>query len=412
MSVVASSPEPPLRSRHIPALDGVRGIAVVVVMVLHFTMLVPTTPGESLLATGVGIGWAGVDLFFVLSGFLITGILLDARGTDGYFRTFYARRALRIFPLYYAFLFVLFVLFPLVRASGHEPLGPQLWTLAYLHNVLMGFGGWEAVPAHTTHLWSLAIEEQFYLVWPLVVLRSSRTLLLRVCLWAVAIAWFTRLGLHMALDGGAAGYALLPARMDALALGGLLALAVRQEGWVERMRRWLPAATVTGGALVAATAVLSVRLSPGEGWFPPLALHVQLLGYPGVDLLSGALVGFAVLPGRSPFRAALTWPFLVKLGKYSYALYLLHIPLRNLLRSRYFAEGLPTVWGSQVPAQLLLLVACIGLTYLVALASWHLFEKHFLRLKERFEYRSPGERGPEPAALDAAPAATPATSGA
>jgi peptidoglycan/LPS O-acetylase OafA/YrhL len=383
----------------------VRGIAVLTVMVLHFTILVPTTPGETILATSVSGGWAGVDLFFVLSGFLITGILLDARGAPGYFRTFYARRSLRIFPLYYAFLFVLFAIFPLLRASGAEPMGPQLWTLAYLNNFLMAFGGWEAVPAHTTHLWSLAIEEQFYLIWPLVVLHNSRRTLLQACLAAIGIAWLTRLSLYIALDSGTAGYALLPARMDALALGGILALLVREEGWAERLARWVRPAAMAGALLLVVTAVLSTRLTPESGPFPPLALHVQLLGYPGVDLLSAALVGFAVLPGESPLRALLTRPILMKLGKYSYALYLLHVPLRDLLRGRIFDGGLPRVAGSQVPVQLLLLVGCIALTYLVSLASWHFFEKHFLSLKKRFEYRRPegGDAPRMPAVVAPAP---------
>lgn len=387
-----ATPTAPLRSRHIPALDGVRGIAVLAVMALHFTILVPATPGERLLVAGIGGGWAGVDLFFVLSGFLITGILLDARGGEGYFRTFYARRSLRIFPLYYAFLFVLFVIFPLLRSSGTEPLGPRIWTLAYLHNFLMGFGGWEAVPAHTTHLWSLAIEEQFYLVWPLVVLHTSRRTLFRICLAAVGIAWFTRLFLHLALDGGAAGYALLPARMDPLALGGILALAVREEGWTKRMSGWLRPVAWSGAVLLGATAVISLLFTAERSPFPPLALHVQLLGYPGVDLLSTALVGSAVLPGRGPLRTLLTRPILTRLGKYSYAIYLLHMPLRDLLRDHVFAGGLPRVAGSQIPVQLLLMVACVTLTYLVSLASWHVFEKHFLRLKDRFAYRHPPGR--------------------
>lgn len=387
-----ASPVPisnPLRSGYIAELDGVRGVAILVVMILHFTILVPGTAGETLFARSVEWGWAGVDLFFVLSGFLITGILLDARGGDGYFKTFYVRRALRIFPLYYAFLFALFVLLPLLRSSGGEPLGPQLLSLAYLHNVLMGFGGWDAVPAHTTHLWSLSIEEQFYMIWPLVVLRASRTGLLRISLGLVAVAWCTRLFLHLSLGHGVAGYTLLPARVDALALGALLALVVREEGWVERFRRWLVPALAAGVALVATAAIISWMQTPWGNPLPPLALHVQLLGYPGVDLLSAALVGMAVLPGPSPVRTALGHPLLLRLGKYSYALYLFHVPLRDVLRDRVFAGGLPPIWGSQVPTQLLLLAACIALTFAVSVVSWHILEKRFLRLKDRFEYRAP-----------------------
>ena len=149
------------RRSHIPALDGLRGIAVLTVMWLHFVFLVPRTGGERLFWNLSETGWIGVDLFFVLSGFLITGILYDAKGGPHYFRNFYMRRSLRIFPLYYAFLILIFAVMPLLRASGADHVGKQLWMWTYLSNVLFARVGWEGMPAHTTHLWSLAIEEQF-----------------------------------------------------------------------------------------------------------------------------------------------------------------------------------------------------------------------------------------------------------
>jgi len=361
---------------------------VLVVMVLHFTIMSPANGIESAIYSAIGIGWAGVDLFFVLSGFLITGILIDARDGDGYFKNFYMRRALRIFPLYYLFLIFFFWIWPLLSGGPLEPLGPQIWMLTYMGNFLFSFGGWEAVPGHTTHLWSLAIEEQFYFIWPLVVFHASRTTLIRVCIGAIALAWLTRLGLHMVVDSGIPGYALLPARMDALALGGLLAIVVRTEGWADRIQPLLSPSILVGVALLLVTALASMVLSPAEGAFNPLQLHTQLLGYPAVDLLSACLVAYAVLPGRGEKSRLLMNSSLRKLGKYSYALYLLHIPLRNLAVNRVFPEGnLPTLWGSQLPVQLLVIVLATGLTYAVALLSWNLFEQHFLRLKRHFEYR-------------------------
>jgi peptidoglycan/LPS O-acetylase OafA/YrhL len=357
-------------------------------MVLHFAVMAPATGLESAIMAAVGIGWAGVDLFFVLSGFLITGILIDARGGDGYFRNFYMRRALRIFPLYYLFLAVIFWVLPLLTGAGRDPLGPQLWMLSYLGNFLFSFGGWEAVPGHTTHLWSLAIEEQFYLIWPFVVFHASRRALIRVCLGAIGAAWLFRLAMFAFVETGIPGYALLPARMDALALGGLLAIGVRTEGWVERARPLLPPAVLMGCVLLLINGLLGGLLSPDEGPFNPLQMHTQLLGYPAVDLLSACLVTWAVLPGGGEGSRILTNEALQRLGKYSYALYLLHIPLRNLVVNRIFPGGeLPTLWGSQLPVQLLLIPAAIGVTYLVALASWHLFESRFLLLKKHFEYR-------------------------
>jgi len=392
---------PPLRSSYMPALDGVRGLAVLVVMILHFTILSPSNGSERLFALGASFGWAGVDLFFVLSGFLITGILIDAKSGEAYFRTFYMRRALRIFPLYYAFLIFIFWIWPLFGDSATEPLGPRLWTLGYLGNFLFAFNGWEGVPGHTTHLWSLAIEEQFYFIWPLVVFHASRTTLVRVCVAAIGMAWFTRLGFHLGLGHGIAGYALLPARMDALALGGLLSVMVRSPGWVEALRANLPRMVGTGLALLIITCALTPILTPGDGLLPPLQLHVQLLGYPAVDLLSLALVGYAILPGVHREGTLLMSPVLRTLGKYSYALYLLHIPLRNVLVERIFPGGaLPPLFGSQIPAQIFLILGSVALTYVVALLSWNLFEKHFLTLKRHFEYRK--EEGTPAVALQSA----------
>jgi len=202
------------------------------------------------------------------------------------------------------------------------------------------------------------------------------------------VAWISRLIFHLVFESGIPGYALLPARMDALALGGLLAILVRTEGWVERVRSLLRPGVLTGLGLLLAAALASLVLSPEDGPFGPLQLHTQLLAYPAVDLLSVCLVAYAVLPGAGEQSRALLFKPMLSLGKYSYALYLLHIPLRNLLFNRIFPNGnLPIVWGSQLPAQLILIVVAIGLTYLVALVSWHLFERHFLRLKKYFEYR-------------------------
>jgi peptidoglycan/LPS O-acetylase OafA/YrhL len=391
----------PMRSTHMPALDGVRGVAVLVVMILHFTILNPANGAEHLFYLGASFGWAGVDLFFVLSGFLITGILIDAKSGDAYFRTFYMRRALRIFPLYYAFLIFIFWIWPLLSPSTPEPLGPRLWTLGYMGNFLFAFNGWEGVPGHTTHLWSLAIEEQFYFIWPLVVFLAGRRTLVKICLWAIALAWFTRLGFHLGLGHGVAGYALLPARMDALALGALLSVMVRSPGWVETLRANLPRMAWGGLALLVLTCSLTPFLAPGDGLLPPLQLHVQLLGYPAVDLLSLALVGYAILPGVHKEGSLLMNSTLRRLGKYSYALYLLHIPLRNVLIDRVFPGGdLPVLLGSQIPAQLLLIVGSILVTYVVALLSWNLFERHFLTLKRHFEYRKP--EPPTPAGLQPA----------
>ena len=156
----------------IPALDGLRGIAIILVMLHHFTYYRPTSGIDALIGSVLFFGWTGVDLFFVLSGFLITGILLDTRGSERYFTSFYARRTLRIFPLYYLVLFLAFVVLPKFPAvhpvlAGQADVPPQWPYWLYLTNFSIADRGW--VHGWVDVAWSLAIEEQFYLVWPLVI---------------------------------------------------------------------------------------------------------------------------------------------------------------------------------------------------------------------------------------------------
>src|SRR6266704_2509367 len=167
-------PARPLRQHAFPGLDGVRGIAILLVMFFHFANMKPASKIDGYFYAFTHYGWSGVDLFFVLSGFLITGILVDARGSPSYFKAFYARRALRILPAYYGFLFVIFVVLPLLGlgAGANYMLARQHqgWYWLHLTNVMMAIG---EIPGHgsnpSTRFWSLAVEEQFYFLWPAIV---------------------------------------------------------------------------------------------------------------------------------------------------------------------------------------------------------------------------------------------------
>ena len=202
--------------RHIPALDGIRGIAIIWV-VLHNATAMPFAPasrGWHVLPLLAQPGWIGVQLFFALSGFLITAGLLDSRGSPHFFRDFYAKRALRIVPLYYTVLFVLLVLLPwLARppapfSSAHQA---PLWFFA---------ANWvESLPYGFAHFWSLAVEEQFYLLWPLVVVGLAPRGLLRACLWIAAGALLLRGALAAYGVASWTLYVNTACRMDALALG-------------------------------------------------------------------------------------------------------------------------------------------------------------------------------------------------
>src|SRR3981081_3459715 len=202
----------------IRGLDGLRGIAILLVMIYHQTVAVGSTPVDRFVGFWTLSGWVGVDLFFVLSGFLITGILYDSRGSTGYFRNFYARRVLRIFPLYYAVVALSLFILPhlphwkldsLARINGDE-----LWYWTYLSNFSIG--------AHSEFRhgildisWSLAIEEQFYLTWPILVLLLSRRWLVTLCcaLFVLALAW--RSALIFAGVSPITVAVLTPGRVDA-----------------------------------------------------------------------------------------------------------------------------------------------------------------------------------------------------
>ena len=380
---------------HIPVLDGLRGTAVLTVMVLHFTLVNAVTTAEHVFFDVTRMGWVGVDLFFVLSGFLITGILYDAKGGAHFFRNFYMRRVLRIFPLYYAFLVFVLVLLPAVRPAAAVPAETQFWLWTYLSNILFARAGWEGVPGHTTHLWSLAIEEQFYLLWPLVVFFASRRRLVQICIGAIIFAELTRIGLHYTAPDGIAGYALMPARIDALAVGALVAVLAREPSGAAMLLRF-SRPVMFGSALWLAIVIGWTRIAVG-GTLPPLDVRVQLGAYTAIALLFGALLVRAIAAPDSSRRArVLSSATLAAFGRYSYALYLIHIVVRNVFHGQLTQLGgkLPTVLGSQLPAQIGVLLAGIGISYALAFASWHLFEKHFLALKRFFNYERRGAAGP------------------
>lgn len=225
--------------RHFPELDGLRGLAILMVLLFHYATLLP-----SFVLPVFGQGWAGVQLFFVLSGFLITGILLDSKGQEHYFRNFYARRTLRIFPLYYGVLSVLLIALLVFRLGfpqvwAHKHLAPLLWSYqpwlwTYTANIQMAIHN--KVMFLVGHFWTLCVEEQFYLVWPLVVFAFSRKTVLRICVALIAGALVIRLTLTGLGAGGGTNFVLTPCQMDSLAAGALVATLIRLRGGTQ----WRP----------------------------------------------------------------------------------------------------------------------------------------------------------------------------
>lgn len=366
-----------LLSGHVPALDAIRGLAILMVTAYRFNIgpSYDQLPG-SLLFDVLHHGDIGVDLFFVLSGFLITGVLFDAKGTERYFRNFYARRSLRIFPLYYGFLFVTLIAMPALFGS-RENLFPeaethQAWLWLYGANFLVGFQG-EWCLGSFDHFWSLSVEEQFYLVWPLVIFICSRRQAMSVCLVAAVFSALGRILWLRFVDGGPAAETFTFFRLDSLASGGFLALAARGPDGVKPLIPWAYLAVIP-----SALGLIAIWQSS----------YTRLLYIP-LFLVAVCFAGLLVLAVAS--RPDTWWgkiwrsQWLRFFGKYSYAMYVFQFPLIRILDPVLTPEGLSSEIGSVFWGRVAYIAIMTAITTVLALLSWHLWEKHFLALKRRFQ---------------------------
>jgi peptidoglycan/LPS O-acetylase OafA/YrhL len=351
-----------LRQRHLPALDGLRAVAVFVVISNHF--FGPAIPGD-----------LGVSAFFVLSGFLITWLLLKEYRTAGTVsvRSFYSRRVLRIFPAYYCFIAVSFLI-DYIR--GHPWDGALGWSgVSYLVNYYNATHGHPATSI--AHAWSLAMEEQFYLLWPLVLLtlarrRTGSALAILAVIVAAVAAWrsFLYLDRHVST---AYVYNAFDTRCDELAVGCFLAFCAGQAWFLQFAR-----AVSRFAVLPLVTVILLIISRLGIS-----AAYHYSIGFTLDALLVMVLLVQVLLLHRHPMWAWLQHPVVRYLGTISYPLYLWHA----------WALGVGR-WLHPLPpaGQFIVGVAsCIA----VATGSYFLIEKPFLTLKKRF---SPVPRAALPAA--------------
>ena len=353
---------------YMPQLDGVRALAVLMVFVSHW---IPWSYQG-------GFPWNnfGVDLFFVLSGFLITDILLQGRrsveeGEQGILltlRQFYVRRILRIFPLYYAFLLA----YALTAPSLVNELTPWLWTYTLnLFRVLID-NNWEGP---ISHLWSLSVEEQFYLVWPWIILLTPRRLLVPVLILSVVVGPTTKMILEMYDVSERAIRFFTLSRLDTLALGGLLAYAVNQHGVLTVAKSRVTDGLIWAGLPIFCIVVglRAVGIGSTKWMILELSAETLLCGW----VVLRAAQGFQGLTGR-----LLASPPLVYLGHISYGLYLLHKPIPSILQ----AYGIET---DEIPAGIRFLIYTV-LAILAASLSWYLLERPINALKRNFPYRVNG----------------------
>lgn len=401
-------------SSHIPALDGVRGIAILLVLFLHLTVFTNNEIAQGAAQKGLGslarFGVMGVDLFFVLSGYLITGILYDAKGHKQYFRNFYARRTVRVFPLYYVMMALVLIAVPVLL--------PQLaaiaikgtfdwsswWYWLYLSNYLPFFGHNPGNHEILVVTWSLAIEEQFYMLWPLVCFFFSRRTLLWISGSLVLVAPIIRSIMviawgHQASDEHAWAMAWqaigspLFCRMDALAVGAFLVLMSRgpagRDGLAGLARWVLP----LGFLAVAGVVVGQKKILGWNAGFMQGKLYMSV-GFTLVAIMCGAFLVLGVATAKSSlFGRVINSRLLAMFGRYSYGLYLLHMPV--ILSITHFLYGpakpdshplitMPTAGIGGMLGQLVLYLVGVTILVGVALVSWHGMEKHFLKLKDLF----------------------------
>jgi peptidoglycan/LPS O-acetylase OafA/YrhL len=359
-------------TQHIKSLDGWRGIAILLVFLYHYFPRNSQNP----LSLVASFGWSGVDLFFVLSGFLITGILYDTRNSENFFRTFYARRAFRLLPVYCLAIAIVIV------GTGFLK-GSRSWLdlpfFLYGSNVVLGFTrftGFFPPNFDCVHFWTLACEEQFYSVWPLVVFLFPRQrTLVRICLGAMVVSLALRAG--TLLLGGAPWVAdiELPMRMDSFLIGGLLALGLRGP----QARLWSNAKLVRGVMLSSFVGVVLVCVLDRSFYWAPARMNT--VGFTLIASFYCCILALAIIPGTLTERIGNN-RILRVFGRYSYGLYLFHY-LPEPVCARFLGTFVLYIHPAALAGMVYVFVVLVVFTGFAAL-SYELFEKRFLRLKQRF----------------------------
>ncbi|MBK5272301.1 MAG: acyltransferase [Bacteroidia bacterium] len=358
------------QKQYYPALDGLRGIAILLVVFLHnfgFMNL-------------FFFGWLGVDLFFVLSGFLITDILLNTVGQPNFLRNFYMRRVLRIFPLYYfALILCLFILpaFPDLHLNVKYYQDNQFWQWTYLQNWLYIF----KQPFGTKmllHTWSLAVEEQFYLIWPAIILliKKPKILLLIVIslLIIVGISRFLLWSYHIKDLAYSSLYTFT--RIDGLCIGSMLVLVMRiYPGFIKKYT----------AAIVLLMAVINFGFYFVNNQHSLTLPYLAFVGYTTFAVLFGLLLYEAAIGQSKIIQILFNNRFLKFFGKISYGLYVYHWPVYILLFS-FFQKWLVKSFDfNNSIAEMISSIIVTLLALAISVVSYYSLERYFLRLKGKYK---------------------------
>lgn len=383
-------------AKHIDSLDGLRGIAIILVLTAHvFPLKSLSESGFQAAAAFLSIGNTGVHLFFVLSGFLITSILIRNKSATNYFRAFYARRVLRIVPLYYLLLFLFLIIIPRDDNNWINHDGNTIYYWLFLNNFYSELG----VPLHRalTVCWSLAVEEQYYLIWPLIVRGFKNNILLFIA----ASCFLGSIGLRafLYLHAGYSGehvHVFTPAILDGIALGSMIALLFASES---NIAAWI--LSLLGKAfpllLLLVCAVWSVAARQntdlGMAFYEPLLV---VYGWAISTIMYASVLVIAV-KNKSKINAFLRLGILRKFGKYSYAIYLFHVLLAAVfapvaIMFQYFIMLFLKHVGIEVAYNTLSLEIFgffikIVMIYYAGKLSWELLESRVLSLKSHFPFK-------------------------
>lgn len=371
--------------KHIPALDGIRGAAVIMVFLVHYGGGAKSSnPALHFIGVATQAGWCGVTLFFILSGFLISGIVWDSRHRDHWLRRFYARRTLRIFPVYYASLLLVFLTAVFLRSAASSP--SRIWIyLLYLQNIPLPLHPASlGSPLKVDHFWSLAVEEQFYLVWPFLLgrirtLKAARLITLAIFVLSAAFriaAWFLipatgpgGASLHRVFYGA---YGFTLCRAGELAAGAYLAMCYRDPAVWKRIKAIAPFAFVAGlcGFIICGLYAHTFTDECAAGF---------MVGLPLMTILLAAVLVLSLGDGITNHLARLRW--LRWLGGISYGFYIFHVLFTPVFE--WIAEKLTHQTTGNLYLGMTFLVA-LSLSTLLAWASFRFFESFFLRLKDSY----------------------------
>jgi peptidoglycan/LPS O-acetylase OafA/YrhL len=381
----------PDTAARVPEWDGVRGLAILMVVLHHYGNIKPGMGGVAgVIGSVTSILWTGVDLFFVLSGFLLGGILMRYRDSANYFKTFYVRRVCRILPLYFLWM-ALFFIVPLFAPQNppgwflsifqqNIPHFPNWVYLFFLQNIFLAKTGY-ALAQWLGPTWSLAIEEQFYLVIPFIIWLVPRRRLLAVLVAMIALVPVFRLYLFL-FHSSIFTYVLLPCRADSLLLGVLCAYVLQDEGIRARMaqhRNWIRAAFVV---LTAGMVGLTI-FSHQRGNATLYTFEMATFGFSWIALFCACLI-LLVATSRAGVIARLTRvPLLRHFGLIAYAMFLINLPVYTFVQGMFSGKSLPDLGNFK---DVLCALAAFLVTWILAVLSWNYFEKPIVRWGHSFAY--------------------------